>query len=228
MQLKFRCPTCHELFSTSSEMAGAHMTCPICQAEVEVPPLAHSATKDESKQRPPRDGSPSPTSSDFAEPDEALLSPVTVRPRNPTREDEIDMTPMVDVTFLLLIFFMVTAAFSLQKSLEFPASDPAQPSTQATSLDEIENDPQYVIVRIDQYNTYRVAAAAWQHEQEAASKLDLLDKLRAAQASGPAPLSHMLVMASEEATHERVVAALDAGSAVGMEDVRLITMPMEE
>ena len=33
-------------------------------------------------------------------------------------EDELDMTPMVDVTFLLLIFFMVTASFTLQKSLE--------------------------------------------------------------------------------------------------------------
>ena len=36
-------------------------------------------------------------------------------------EEEMDMTPMVDVTFLLLIFFMVTAAFSLQKSIKMPS-----------------------------------------------------------------------------------------------------------
>jgi biopolymer transport protein ExbD len=140
----------------------------------------------------------------------------------------MDMTPMVDVTFLLLIFFMVTAAFSLQKSLRLPASDPSQPSSQATSLEEIEADPQYVIVRIDQYNTFRVVAAAWEAEQEAPTKPDLLDKLRAAQSSGPVPLTHMLVMASEDASHERVVAALDAGTAVGMDDVRLITSPVEQ
>jgi len=32
--------------------------------------------------------------------------------------EEMDLTPMVDVTFLLLIFFMITAAFDLQKSFE--------------------------------------------------------------------------------------------------------------
>ena len=35
-------------------------------------------------------------------------------------QPEMDMTPMVDVTFLLLIFFMVTAAFTMQKSFEIP------------------------------------------------------------------------------------------------------------
>ena len=44
------------------------------------------------------------------------------RPENSTPRDELDMTPMVDVTFLLLIFFMVTASFSLQKSLPVPDS----------------------------------------------------------------------------------------------------------
>ena len=34
----------------------------------------------------------------------------------------LDMTPMVDVTFLLLIFFMITASFSMQKSLETASS----------------------------------------------------------------------------------------------------------
>ena len=35
-------------------------------------------------------------------------------------EDELDMTPMVDIVFLLLIFFMVTASFTLQKSMQQP------------------------------------------------------------------------------------------------------------
>lgn len=219
--LKFRCPSCHELFSTQPDMAGAEMTCPICQAEFEIPRSEPPPKKALETPRPER------AEADDVDIADAFASPVTIHPRV-ARDDEIDMTPMVDVTFLLLIFFMVTAAFSLQKSLKLPASDPAQMSTQATSLEEIESDPKYVIVRIDRYNTFRVAAAAWEHEQEAPSKPDLLDKLRAAQQAGPAPLTHMLVMASEEALHERVVAALDAGTAVGMEDVRLLTMPLEE
>ena len=46
-------------------------------------------------------------------------------------EEEMDMTPMVDVTFLLLIFFMVTAAFSVQKVIEVPAPQEQEASTNA-------------------------------------------------------------------------------------------------
>ena len=35
-------------------------------------------------------------------------------------DGELDMTPMVDVTFLLLIFFVMTAAFTIQTSLPIP------------------------------------------------------------------------------------------------------------
>ncbi len=54
-------------------------------------------------------------------------------------EDEIDMTPMVDVTFLLLIFFMVTAAFSLQKSIEMPRQQTDAPSSNVEEeIDELD------------------------------------------------------------------------------------------
>ncbi|MFO0871768.1 MAG: biopolymer transporter ExbD [Pirellulales bacterium] len=35
-------------------------------------------------------------------------------------DEELDMTPMIDMTFLLLIFFMVTASFHMQKGFHFP------------------------------------------------------------------------------------------------------------
>ena len=69
-------------------------------------------------------------------------------------EDELDMTPMVDVTFLLLIFFMVTASFTLQKSLEQPPASSDEPSTVVEENEEILDD--YVQVTIDQTNTYYV------------------------------------------------------------------------
>jgi len=55
--------------------------------------------------------------------------PVSFGKKEKIPEDELDMTPMVDVTFLLLIFFMVTASFTLQKSIPQPpaASDDAKP-----------------------------------------------------------------------------------------------------
>lgn len=158
----------------------------------------------------------------------AHASPIRLRPREPLTDTELDMTPMVDVTFLLLIFFMITAALGLQKSYELPAPDPSRPSSRAVTLQDLEDDPKYVIVRIDRYDTFHVSAAAWEVEQEAPSKPDLLDKLRRARSGEEQVPTRMLVMASEETTHERVITALDAGTAVGMEDVKLMTMPVDE
>ncbi|MFM7973431.1 MAG: ExbD/TolR family protein, partial [Pirellula sp.] len=46
-------------------------------------------------------------------------------------KDDMDMTPMVDVTFLLLIFFMITANFTMQKSIQVPAEKSDEASSQA-------------------------------------------------------------------------------------------------
>ena len=48
------------------------------------------------------------------------------RPRVTIR---IDMTPMVDIAFLLLIFFMVTTVFRLPQAMEMvlPENDPDHP-----------------------------------------------------------------------------------------------------
>ncbi|MEC8344928.1 MAG: biopolymer transporter ExbD, partial [Planctomycetota bacterium] len=67
---------------------------------------------------------------------------------------ELDMTPMVDVTFLLLIFFMVTASFTLLKTIEQPAPNSEEPSM--TTVEEFEDNPDYVLVFIDEFNTYTV------------------------------------------------------------------------
>ena len=70
-------------------------------------------------------------------------------------DDDMDMTPMVDVTFLLLIFFIMTATFSLQKSLQVPTPQPEEASTQAIPQ-ETDEDPEFLTVEVDQSNTFFV------------------------------------------------------------------------
>ncbi|MBN2296736.1 MAG: biopolymer transporter ExbD [Pirellulales bacterium] len=129
------------------------------------------------------------------------------------------MTPMVDVTFLLLIFFMVTAAFSMQKSLEVPTPDEDKASTQQRIVDPEEGN---IVVRIDRDSTI------WVNESEAPSEQDLLVKLREAKQGTPGsdspPINSLLVMADGEARHEVVIMVLDAGNAVQMEPIRLVTV----
>jgi biopolymer transport protein ExbD len=138
------------------------------------------------------------------------------------RDDpEMDMTPMVDVTFLLLIFFMITAAFALQKSLEVPPVD--EESAASQTVEDLEKDS--IVVRVDGDNVFWIGSPMWTEEQRAPSVVDMRSKVREARkggGSGPGP-AKMLVQANGDATHEHVVAALDAGSAVGMEDIRLMS-----
>lgn len=133
---------------------------------------------------------------------------------------EMDMTPMVDVTFLLLIFFMVTAAFTMQRSFEVPTPNSDQAST--TTVQDPEEDENVIVLRIDEFNTFHVLAPAWDEEQEAPSKQDLLVSLREARQSGSA--SQLLVKAHGDARYEKVIMAMDAGTAVGMDDVKLMTV----
>jgi biopolymer transport protein ExbD len=155
---------------------------------------------------------------------------VSLRPKSPLQEADMDMTPMVDVTFLLLIFFMVTASFTMQKSLNIPKPQKDEASTQAQSIQDFQDNPEYVVVRIDAVNTYHVSTAAWPDEVEAPSEQELLVKLRQArQGDGQGNIpSKLLVIANGEALHERVVTAIDSGNDVGMEEVQLLTVEEDE
>ena len=139
--------------------------------------------------------------------------------------DDLDLTPMVDVTFLLLIFFMITAAFALQKAIEVPpVSDEAAPTQ---TMEELEKDS--IVIRIDGDNVFWISAPALgEDEVRATSNQEMLLKLREARGedrSGPAKL---LVQANGDARQEKVVVALDAGSGEGMEEIRLLCYEDED
>lgn len=137
-------------------------------------------------------------------------------------EDVMDMTPMVDVVFQLLIFFMMTAAFSLQKSLELPPSSPQDATAQSMTLDELDNESDFIIVRIDHEDNITVDG------EDAPSEQELLRKLKGAKSGalgeGEPPRTGLLVLADPDCHHETVVMVLDAGNAIGMERVRLATV----
>lgn len=201
MTIRFSCDRCHKVLTTEQRRAGAKAKCPACGHLVTVPKQAP---------KPKRAAKP-------VEPIEAVAF-------SPIRDsgDGLDMTSMVDVVFLLLIFFMVTAAFSVQKSIAVPKPDQQEESAQARTYEDIENDDDFVIVRIDKDDTI------WVNEDEVYGEQDLLVKLREAK-EGPAGStskgpSSLLVLADGDATHQSVVTALDAGNAVGMESVRLATL----
>lgn len=129
---------------------------------------------------------------------------------------EMDMTPMVDVVFLLLIFFMITAAFGLQKSIEIPSPESDQSSAQAQTPDVREDEN--IVVHISKEDRVYVEG------EEAATQQELYAKLREQRnREFGARGRHLLIQAESEATHEQVVRVLDAATGVGMDSVRLKT-----
>ncbi len=137
-------------------------------------------------------------------------------PRNKRKEDELDMTPMVDVTFLLLIFFMVTASFSLQKSIEMPRQQSDAPSTNVQEDDEEETD--MVTVQIDEYGSFLVLAIDW--ERETPGKQNLIRALRDAigEISGAVRL---VIEVHEDAKLKYLVDCMDAGTICGYAEAQI-------
>lgn len=213
MPIEFRCPACDSATRAPDRLAGRRLPCPRCGERILVP---------QATQTPPRKAA-TPAAPPAPPPAEEDDEPIDLNSKREDIEAEMDMTPMVDVTFLLLIFFMVTAAFSLQKSIEIPKPAQDDPSTNAVQQDP-ENDPECVTVFVDEFNTYRVVSEDW--DVEAPSEQEMLRRLREARnggSSGTVP-TRLLVKAHVDSIHEKVVAALDAGTEVGMEQIQLATV----
>jgi biopolymer transport protein ExbD len=130
-------------------------------------------------------------------------------------DDLVDMTAMVDIVFFVLIFFMVTSMEGSFSSIKMPAPDPQKvASSGKKSVSDFESDKEYVIVRIDRDNV------VWLNDSEISSDQELLIRLREVRRNN-STANRMLVLGNNEATHGKVVAVLDAGSDVGMEEVQL-------
>ena len=131
--------------------------------------------------------------------------PVAFGKKEKIPEDELDMTPMVDVTFLLLIFFMVTASFTLQKSLPQP---PASSDEASMNVQQEEEAKDYVEVIIDQNNTYYVTSRG-EEEREAPSETEMRTLVKdAVDTFGP---ERMVITVHVDATYARYITACDAG-----------------
>jgi biopolymer transport protein ExbD/phage FluMu protein Com len=138
--------------------------------------------------------------------------------RRPIDESGLDMTPMVDVTFLLLIFFMITASFSIQKSMETEAPEPDEEgAAQMPTMDDLASDS--VIVEIDENDVIFV------DDTQVASIADVVDQLELKIANEQK--REMIIQPHPLSRHGTVVQVTDAGIEVGMQRIRRVTQKSE-
>ncbi len=146
---------------------------------------------------------------------ESDANPFQIQLRKSRIDDEMDLTPMVDVVFQLLIFFMVTASFALHKTIPTPTPESNQKgATQSIqSLEELEGVA--ILVRIDANNGIFIDDDPLTDDSRVSDALR--DKMRKEQKS------EIIITADSAAWHRTVVKVVDAANEVGMQKIRLAT-----
>ena len=122
-------------------------------------------------------------------------------------EVEINITPMLDIVFIMLIFFIVTTSFVKEKGLEVsrPSSSPPK---------EVKKSKGPIVVKIDANGNITMKGRMLEHmaveanfEREKAEKPD----------------SPLIIAAHPDAETEALVTVLDAAKAVGIGSVSVAT-----
>jgi biopolymer transport protein ExbD len=140
------------------------------------------------------------------------------RSRASRREATVELTPLIDVVFLLLIFFMVSTSFVQNQALnvDLPqANGDAQP-----------NEDLFINVVVQQNGRYEIEGSIVVDTslQGLAKTLQaVVEKNAARRTSLP-----VVISADATATHQSVVRVMDACAQVGLTQISLATQPILE
>ena len=120
----------------------------------------------------------------------------------------IDLMPLIDVVFLLLIFFLITTSFARPKEEhKIPVNLPSG----VTGSESKSDDPVTIVVAAD---------GRVRFEDEEIAGTDLLDRLTTLKKDRPD--AAIMLRGDTEAAHGNVVETLDAIKASGFDKVNLI------
>lgn len=122
----------------------------------------------------------------------------------------INITPLIDVVFLLLIFFMVTTTFSRETRLLVNLPEADAELAQETEVDQIE-------ILVSRDGTYAINGRALVN-----NRIETLMSGLEIESNGNRELP-VLLIADAEATHQSVVTAMDAIGQSGFTRLNIAT-----
>ncbi len=132
------------------------------------------------------------------------------RTSTPNDELDVNLTPLIDVVFLLLIFFMVTTTFEKESKIkiELPTADSSRPAAQEDVLELIiDGQGRYYLDKQEVINTKPETLFL-------AMKLTL-DKRK--------DKPSLIISADANANYQSVITAMDIAGRVGLTDFSLAT-----
>ncbi len=127
---------------------------------------------------------------------------------------EITLTPMIDVVFLLLIFFMVTTTFNQQSELTINL-----PEAQGEEVVSVEK---MITLTIDAEGTYFLTGDDGLPHQLINQEISTL-KRALIQAAGNSRNIPFIISADGKTPHQAVVTALDIASQLGFKRITFAT-----
>ena len=118
-------------------------------------------------------------------------------------ENEINLTPMLDVVFIMLIFFIVTATFIKEAGIQVEQPDTVTADTQ---------DDAAILIAIS------AADEIWVDRQERDPRAlrGLIERLHAEN-----PKGSIVIQADEGSTHETLVIVMEAAKSAGVTNVAI-------
>ena len=131
-------------------------------------------------------------------------------------EPELNLAPLIDVVFLLLIFFMVTTTFVREAELDITLPESSAARSAAA--------PETVEVSVGADGTYYVGEQALINRRPET----LAKALREALEAGGGEQQRVVVRAAAQAPHQAVVRALDGVGRAGVERVSIATLRAAE
>jgi biopolymer transport protein ExbD len=134
----------------------------------------------------------------------------------PGTEDEpdINLTPLIDVVFLLLIFFMVSTTFEHQSRINVDLPE--------ASADPMKPDDESLEIIIDAQGRFFIG------DRQVVNTETRTLKLAIGKAMGEREKIPVIIRADANTPHQSVVTALDAVGQLGLTSVSLATSKSEE
>ncbi|MCK5328361.1 MAG: biopolymer transporter ExbD [Candidatus Latescibacteria bacterium] len=123
---------------------------------------------------------------------------------------ELNLTPMIDIVFQLLIFFMVTAVFAIT-----PGLDIKLPEAEESEAPEKEN----LFIVIDEQGAMKLNHKSVTY---ASLKRELMEKRKILDNT-----TMIVIQADEKVFHGQVVKVMDISKAAGITDLVVATEPKD-
>ena len=130
-------------------------------------------------------------------------------------EPEINLTSLIDVVLLLLVFFMITTSFVRESKIGIRL-----PEASSAVLAEVMDEP--MVISVSAQGSYLVNGRALLDDRPATleSAIRLL--------AGDNPGTQITVSADAEATHQAVITAMDVAGKLGYVEINLATVPQDK